>query len=330
MSVLDGGGDPAAGRMLVVTDPPRHTDLRGILARHFSPRALRSLEPAIAGTVDMLLDDVIGRGECDFVSQVAEKLPVKVICELLGVPQQDQDWMIERTTTAFAGGSATEPLQARIAYGEIMLYYSRLARDRRSEPREDLISVLAAARIEGRELTAAELALNCVNLVIGGNETTRYAAASAVLAFALHPEQFRLVQDGTASVSEAVDEVLRWATPAQHVMRTVRDETLLGDSCLRPGDAVTVWLAAANRDPEVFPDPARFDVTRSAKRNLTFGTGVHTCLGIHLALLELRILIARLAHRVDRIALAGSGRWLESNFLSGLTGLPVVLEPRVA
>lgn len=323
-------GDPASNRMLVVTDPPRHPKLRRIVSGVFTPRMMRRLEDRVRDTVKTLVDRALAARECEFVDDVAARLPVAIICEILGVPPADQDWMYHLTSTAFGGGdpatagevSTAERAQA---YGDIFDYYRDLAAQRRRVPADDLVTTLVHGEVDGVPLDTEDVLLNCTNLIIGGNETTRHAAAGGLLALAERPVSWQVVRSEPAVVPALVEEVLRWTTPGMHAMRTVTADTTLGGQDLRAGESVVVWNTSANRDEEVFADPQRFDVARRPNRHIAFGQGGHHCLGASLARTELTALFEEMAKRVSSIRLAGPVRRVRSCVLRGIRRLPVEL-----
>ncbi|WP_028183225.1 cytochrome P450 [Salinispora arenicola] len=324
-------GDPAAGRMLVVTDPPRHPKLRRIVSGIFVPRTMHRLEGRVRSLVDQLLHRVVGgAGRCDFVNDVAARLPVAIICELLGVPADEQDWMYHLTSTAFGGGdpagsAEVSAVERAEAYGDILLYYGELAAERRRRPGDDLVTLLVHADLDGEPLDVEDVLVNCTNLIIGGNETTRHAASGGLLALAQRPELWRRLRETPTAVPTAVEEVLRWTTPGMHVLRTATRDTEIGGVPIRAGERVVVWNAAANRDEDVFADPQRFDIDRSPNRHIAFGQGGHHCLGAALARLELTILFEEMAKQVTNVRLTGPVRRVRSCVLRGIRALPVEL-----
>jgi cytochrome P450 len=327
-----GRGDPAAGRMLVVTDPPRHPKLRQIMNKAFTPRMLQRLERRVAQMVDQLLSRAVAAGECEFVDDVAARLPVAIICELLGVPASDQDWMYHLTSTAFGGGDPASVHEVsnedrRQAYGDIFDYYRELADERRRQPRDDLISALIHNEVDGHPLDVEEVLLNCTNLIIGGNETTRHAAAGGLLALAERPSAWQALREDPTGVPTAIEEVLRWTTPGMHVMRTATTDTEIGGKHVARGEKVVVWAASANRDEEVFESPEQFDITRSPNKHIAFGQGGHFCLGSALARIELTVLFQRLAGSIERVEVTGPVQRVRSCVLRGIRQLPVRLTP---
>ncbi|MEV0383886.1 cytochrome P450 [Nonomuraea sp. NPDC050643] len=314
------GHDPGAGRMIVVTDGRKHADLRRLLTPGFGPRTLGPVTRSIAEATRDRLGSLVERGGGDFVAEVAAQVPLRAICELLGVPVRDRRRVLELTGEAMLGEAAPTSTTARIAQSEILLYYTRLAAERRAAPGDDVISLLVSAG-----LTEEEVLLNCYNLIIGGDETARLAMAGGVLALATHEEQWARLRADPALVPAAAEEILRWTTPAAHVGRTATRDTELSGRRIAAGDVVALWTVSANRDESVFAEPDRFDVARTPNRHLTFGYGPHFCLGAQLARAELQALLAELRTTVSEIEVAGPVTWLPSNFVNGIAALPVRL-----
>ncbi|MEV0820673.1 cytochrome P450 [Nonomuraea rubra] len=313
------GHDPAAGKMIVVTDGPRHTTLRRLLTPGFTPRTLGPVTHSITAATRDLLSSLIRRGGGDFVGEVAAQVPLRAICELLGVPERDRRRVLELTAQAMLGEEGAD-LAARIAQSEILLYYTRLAAGRRSAPGDDVISLLVSA-----DLTEEEVLLNCYNLIIGGDETARLAMAGGLLALATYGEEWVRLRADPGLIEPATEEILRWTTPAAHVGRVATRAAELGGRRIEAGDVVALWTVSANRDEAVFADPDRFDVGRRPNRHVTFGHGPHFCLGAQLARAEIRALLAELRATVTRIEVTGPVTWLPSNFVNGVAALPVSL-----
>lgn len=321
--------DAAAGKMLIVTDPPRHHQIRRLISSAFTTRTASRLEDTMRATVGRILDDALAAGTVDF-ADVAAQLPVSVICDLLGVPPADWAFMLDRTRIAFGDrGAAVDPARAALAaaeaHADLLTHYADLVDFRRREPGEDLITAMAHGDIDGVPLTDEEIFLNCDGLISGGNETTRHASIGGVLALIDHPDQWHRLRTEPAVLATAVPEVLRYTSPALHVLRTAVVDTTIGDQPIRAGDRVTLWNAAANRDDEIFTDPDGFDLTRTPNQHLAFGAGGHYCLGGALANTELRVLFGELARRVDQVELAGPVRRLSSNLIWGIDSMPVTL-----
>ncbi|MBG0567769.1 cytochrome P450 [Actinoplanes aureus] len=320
--------DPAAtassaGKMLIVTDPPRHGKIRGVMNSAFTPRMVRRLQDNMRTTVAALLSDAPEGEPFDF-TELAARLPVSVICDMLGVPRADWDYMLRLTMTAFGAvppdGDTTGPAEA---HTEILLYYDDLMRRRRRDPQDDIVSALVHAEVDGAPLTDEEVFLNCDGLISGGNETTRHASVGGLLALADNPDQLRRLRHEPDVLPTAVAETLRWTSPALHVLRTATADCEIGEQRIAAGDAVAVWLPSANRDETVFPDGDRFDVGRKPNRHLTFAAGTHFCLGASLATTELSVLFEEIVRNFEEIEIAGEARRMRSSLIWGFESLPV-------
>ncbi|MER5888547.1 cytochrome P450 [Streptomyces sp. NPDC001941] len=328
LATLLRGYDSGADKMLVVTDGPRHGALRGLLSAGFGPRGLGAVEESVARSTRALLAEAVARGSGDFVAEVAAQVPLRAICELLGVPEADRARVLELTGTAMLGDESREAsVETRIARSEIMRYYLRLAAERRDAPGSDLISLLVGAEVDGRPLSEEEVLLNCYNLVIGGDETARLAIAGGLLALAEHREQWERLRADASLVDRAAEEVLRWTCPVAHVGRTALADTELGGVRIAAGDAVTLWCASANFDEEEFALPDAFDVGRTPNRHVTFGFGAHFCLGARLARVEVRALLSELRLQVGSFRVTGPAPRIASNFVRGVSALPVEFGP---
>lgn len=312
--------DPAAGQMMVVTDPPRHGELRRIIQDAFSPRAMAGIADALRKATSELVAAALERGGGDFVADIAAQVPLISICELLAVPDGDRQRMLELTMATFGGGP-----YSFVARAEVLRYYSDLIAERRKAPGEDVVSLLATREIDGVPLTDTEVIYNCYNIIIGGDETTRFAAAGGLLALMRNPEQWELLKANPDLVDGAVEEILRWTTPATHMCRMATSALTLGGVEIAPDEVVTLWNVSANRDEEVFDAPYRFDIARTPNRHLTLGHGPHFCIGGGLTRVELRILLEELLARVDSVSLAGEVEYATADFITGVSRLPVVL-----
>ncbi|MGK5548507.1 cytochrome P450 [Streptomyces sp. URMC 127] len=317
----------AAGKMLIVTDPPRHGAIRRIINSAFTPRMVARLEQNMRRTVASALDRALAEGTCDFTA-VAARLPVSVICDMIGVPPQDWDFMLERTMTAFGAVSEqTDPLAVAEAHVDILSYYEELLERRRKEPQDDIVTALLDGTVDGARLTDEEIFLNCDGLISGGNETTRHATVGGLLALIDHPAEWRRLRQDPELLPSAVQEILRWTSPAMHVLRTATTGTEVGGQEIRAGEQLALWLPAGNRDGAVFPEPERFDVARNPTRHLAFATGHHFCLGASLATTELTVMFDELIRRVGAAEPAGPARRMRSNLIWGYESAPVTLSP---
>jgi cytochrome P450 len=320
------GGDTGAGRMLAVTDGPYHGELRKLLLRAFTPRALEDVARRVRQTTGRLLTEAAERGQCDFARDVASVIPLDTICDLLDVPLADRRDVLSLTRSALASDYETPEAGAdRMARGEILLYFSDLLAARRRAPGSDPISLMATAEVGGRRLDDEDIILNCYSLIMGGDETSRLAMIGAVQAFIEHPDQWAALKAGASTVESAGEEVLRWTTPTMHFGRCATVDVSLRGREIKAGDLVTLWLASANRDDEVFAGPDRFDLARAPNKHLALGYGPHFCLGGYLGRVEINAMLDGLRTLVGRIEEAGPGRRIYSNFLSGMSSLPVTL-----
>lgn len=318
----------AAGRMLIVTDGSRHTQLRDAMNPLLTPAAIRRLEGPMRAVVRESLIRSAAHDSFDFVAEVAGPLPLSVICQLLGVPREDWNMMIDWTRTAF-GSSATDHIISSVeksaANASIFAYYADLLAQRRREPGDDLISTLIRSSIAGQPLTDEEILLNINGLITGGNETTRHASAGAAIAFAMFGDQWQRLKAEPGLTRTAVEEVLRWTAPSLNVMRTALTDITIGPQPVRAGERVSVWNPAVNRDPAAFPRADQFDIARNPNRHLTFGMGRHLCIGAALARFELSVLLSEMAGIVRTIELTGPVKRLRSNLMWGVDRVPVYL-----
>ena len=311
-------------------EPGRHGKYRRLVSGAFTPRVIRDLEPHVRDLARRIVDDVAARGACDFVTDVACELPVQVICELLGVPVADRGQIVAWSNKLvgvddpeYADSAAEGPMAAM----QLFAYANELAAERRRAPRDDIVSRLLAAEVDGERLTDGEFDAFVMVLAVAGNETTRNAISGGLLAFFEHPdERVRLAADPSL-LATASEEILRWVSPVMHFRRTAtRDVTLRGQQ-IREGDKVVVWYVAANRDPAVFAAADRFDVGRSPNDHVAFGFGPHYCLGAALAHLEIRVMLDEVLRRLPDIAPAGPVDRLRSNHIGGIKRMPVRFTP---
>jgi cytochrome P450 len=328
-----GGGETLQAapsrRSLIATDPPRHREVREIINQRFTPRAIASMESRVRKIVAEVLDDMILRGECDLVSDIAAKIPSAAICEMIGVPREDWPLMFRLASTAGApddpehqsGSSALETM--RQTRRESFDYFARLLREKLNSPQDDLASILADACHHRGTLTEIEALSNCFLLLGAGQETTRNLISGSVLALIEHPDQFTSLRSHPELMPTAVEELLRWISPVTHVMRTCTRDSILGGHQIRMGHKIVIWNASANRDQEVFLHPNRLDLARTPNHHLAFGYGEHFCLGAHLARLELRVFLEELMARKLNLELTGAIERSASNFAAGIKRMPI-------
>ncbi|HJR26670.1 MAG TPA: cytochrome P450 [Acidimicrobiales bacterium] len=327
---------------MINMDDPRHARLRRIVSRGFTPKQLDSMKADVESIAAGIVDDVIERGEGDFVTDVAATLPLRIIVDMMGIPRSQERFIFDRTNVIL--GLADEeyvPEQTESgivgallgAAQDLTLLITELGEARVEEPQDDLTTALVTAEVDGESLSPAELASFFVLLVVAGNETTRNAISHGLLALTEHPDQLAAWQadfDGLAPT--AVEEIVRWATPVIHFRRTVtQDGARLGDHEFAAGDKVVLWYASANRDAAVFDDPFRFDLTRTPNDHLGFGgPGPHFCLGAHLARREITVMFRELLRRMPDLRAAGEPVRLRSNFINGIKHLPASWTPAPA
>ncbi|GAA0583869.1 cytochrome P450 [Kribbella sandramycini] len=325
LDVLLHGNDSASGKMLAVTDRPRHQKLRTLMLRAFSPRVLGPVVERVQEQAATLVAGVVELGSFDFATEVAEHIPMTTICDLLSIPDGDRADLLAWNKLALSADSEeADELDSLIARNDIVAYFMDLAKYRRDNPGDDVITMIATAEIDGVPLTDEEIALNCYSLILGGDESSRMSAIGAVKALSENPAQWAALRSGEVSLDSAVEEVLRWVTPAMHFARTALVDLEIAGQQVRAGDIVTLWNTSANDDPAVFDDPRRFDLSRDHNKHLTFGHGPHFCVGAFLGRAELRALLAALVTSVREIELDGVPPRIYSNFLFGYSSLPTV------
>ena len=313
-------------QQLINMDPPKHTQLRKIMSPHFKPRAVARTEEHTRRIVDQTLDALTGKSECDFVDSVSAPISLRALTHFLGVPEKHTA-RFYRWTNNMIGSSdpgVSNVFWARWSVVELFLYAAFLARRRRRKPAEDIFSSLVHGTLDGRPLQRIKLGMNFFLLVIAGNETTRNALSGGLQALCEHPEQFELLRREPDLLPQAIDEMLRFSTPVMQFRRTAMCDTQIGDQPIRRGDKVVVYYGAANRDPEAFDDPDKFDIARESQ-HLAFGTGTHFCAGSHMARLEMRVTFEELLSRFPNLRLKGPVDRLRSNFINGIKAMPLSL-----
>lgn len=321
--------DLASDEMMPDSDPPRHTWLRAPVARALAHRVVRRQQDRLSGIVRDLLAPARDGVTID-LADAALMFPMAFTGALMGVPEEDWPRLATLTTMtiaytdpAYASGTPQQTLMR--AHHELFACFADEL-DRRSEPRdppEDLIDILMSMLVDGTPLSREQVLLNAYSLLLGANVTTPHAATVTVRAMAENPEQWQRLKADPTLVPDAVEEGLRWASPAMHFMRHAVKDIELDGHLIRAGEPVSAWIASANRDERVFTEPYRFDLARQPNRHLTFGFGAHYCIGAGIARLALQTLLTELARTVDHIEVAGEAVPLESNFVAGLKHLPM-------
>ncbi|HUY63957.1 MAG TPA: cytochrome P450 [Acidimicrobiales bacterium] len=321
---------------MINMDDPRHARLRRIVSAAFNPRMVRSVEDGIARIAAAIVDEVAPAGGCDFVTDIAARLPLKVICDLMGVPESDYDRVFHCSNVILSAGDTEyvpEGEDVVLAFlnagNELATLMEDLASFRLEHPTDDLTSALMHANIEGESLTHSELASFFILLLVAGNETTRTAISHGLWALTEHPDQAAAWRDDVEGVTPtAVDEIVRWASPVIFMRRTVTEPTSLSGHAFETGDKVILFYNSANRDEEAFDDPYRFDLRRQPNPHVGFGApGPHFCLGAHLARREITVMFRELLQRLPDIAATEEPSRLRSNFINGLKHLPCAYTP---
>jgi cytochrome P450 len=329
----------SARRNFLEYDPPRHGRYRRLISTNFTPGAIALYEVWLRTLVGGMLDTVQSGAEFDFVRDLAAPIPIRVLAHILGLPDEDLpqliglgDRLLVDTDPEYVGDFAFAQERPEDRYkpfgspwaDELCALGRAYYADRRACPREDVLTLLANAEIDGHRLTERELDNMFALLIVAGNETTRQGLALGTLALAQHPDQYERVRGNPELIASAVEEMLRYASPVWWFRRTAAKDAVIRGQRIAAGDKVVIWFAAANRDPDHYADPHRFDVTRNPTDQLTFGRGgPHHCLGVHLARLEMRVYLEELVRRVAAIEVAGEPVRHRSNFTNGVKRLPV-------
>ena len=307
-------------------DPPRHQRYRRLVAKAFTPSVIAALVEEIDRRAVTVIDSVVERHECEFVSEIAAQVPVQMICEMIGLARDQWPRMVAASNDLI--GSRNDPefanVDATLASLEIYALCDAEAEDRRQNPRDDLMTALVHAEIDGERLDNLELNMFFISLVVAGNETTRNLINHAMVALIEHPDQAQRLRDDPSLWDTAVEEMLRWGSSIHNFRRTATCNTEIGGVPIAAGEKVVMYYASANRDERVFPDPHRFDVGRTPNDHMAFGGGgVHFCLGANLARAEIKATMREIVERLPNIGLAGVPDRLTSDFVNGIKRMPV-------
>ncbi len=303
-------------------DPPHHTKMRGIVSRGFTPRAISNLRDVLSDRAKKIVREAVQKGTGDFVADVACELPLQAIAELMGVPQEDRHKLFSWSNEMVGYDDPEFEGDGEAASVEILTYSMLMAEDRRACPRDDIVTKLVSAQVDGDELTSDEFGFFVILLAVAGNETTRNAISHGMLAFLDNPDQWELFKSERPET--AVDEIVRWATPVTAFQRTATRDTELGGQPIKKGQRVGLFYRSANFDEDVFDDAEHFDILRSPNPHVGFGgTGAHYCLGASLARLEIDLMFNAIADAMPDISKAGDPQRLRSGWLNGVKRLPV-------
>ena len=316
------------GLVMFAVDPPRHRDYR----RLFDPKCAEKTIATFESCVRRVIKEVIASvgDSCDFVHDLALHVPSIVICEFMGIPEEDRRPLMRWTEQAIFPADEDLRVGSRVesavnGFEKVTQYSLELALKRRAQPTDDLTSTIANGRIDGELLSDAELSWNVAQFIMGGLETTRNAISGGTLAFIQNPQQLRLLRNDPSMMKSAIEEILRWSTPSTHNLRTATRDVEFNGHEIKENQWVVLWLASANRDENFFADPFKFDITRKNNRHMAFGHGPHFCMGRLLARLEIKIVFEELLRAFSSIELAGPTEYVASNLIAGLKRMPVRL-----
>lgn len=327
------GSAASAVRVLITMDPPEHREHRNLASPWFKPRTIRRMEERVSEVCRQLLDELASagpEGECDFVEAVATPAPLRMIAEMLGVPEADEPVLLRLTNELFGaqdpefqreGSNAQQTFMAMAS--EIFGYFAQRFEACKREPGHDLLSVMAQGRIRGEPVTAIDAVSFCFIIATAGHETTRNAASGGLLALIEHPGEWKRLRENPQLLDGAVEEIIRWTSPVVHFARTATADTVLRGQRIAKGETVAMFYPSANRDEDVFDDADSFRVDRAPNPHLAFGIGEHFCLGTQLAKLELRILFGQLLERLEHAELAGTPERLRASLVGGVKHLPI-------
>jgi methyl-branched lipid omega-hydroxylase len=313
-------------QVILGMDPPRHVKYRGIVQKAFTPRIIAMQEQQIRGRISDLIDEVCERGECDLVSALSVELPLQVIAEMLGVPQDDRQKLFDWTLQIEK--AVSDPSVSGVeALGQIGVYLAGVVAERRQTPADDLVTALINAEVDGEQLNDFEIAAMFALLMFAGNDTTRNTISGGALALMEYADERQRLIDDPSLIDFAAEEILRWVTPVMWFRRTPTTDTELRGVSLQEGDKVVIWYASGSRDEELVEDPMRFDVSRDISHQAFGGGGRHFCLGASLARLELKLVFPEILRRLPDMELTGPVGRTRSNWVNGFTSIPVRFTP---
>jgi cholest-4-en-3-one 26-monooxygenase len=325
---------PAIQSIMLNMDPPRHRQYRTLVSQAFTPRMIGNLHGRIRDMVREIVNEVIEKGECDFVEEVAAQLPLRVICEMMGVPEEDRrhiyvlgNKMVGMDDPELQAGNPILPGDAMAAFGEMFVYASKLWKIAHETPSDDLATALVNAELEGRKLDEMEFNFFFLLLLIAGNETTRTVTSNGMIELINHPDQLRNLRENLSLIPSAVEEILRFAPAVHTFRRTALSNTELRGQTIRESDKLMLWYPSANRDEDVFPEADTFNIRRSPNEHVAFGFGEHFCLGANLARLELQEVFRGIVSRLHDVETTAPPRRLRSCFINGVKEMRVRFRP---
>jgi cholest-4-en-3-one 26-monooxygenase len=308
--------------MLINQDAPEHTKTRQIISRGFTPRAISALDQIMKDRAESIVKEAVARGEGNFVEDVACELPLQAIADFIGVPQEDRRKLFEWSNQMLSYDDPDVEGEPDVAAAEILGYSMQLAADRQANPRDDIVTKLVHADVDGHKLNDDEFGYFVIILTVAGNETTRNAITHGMNAFLDHPDQWELWK--RERPESMVDEVIRWATPVSSFQRTALNDVEVGGVSVKKGQRVGLFYASANFDDDVFDDPYTFDITREPNPHVAFGGhGAHYCIGANLARQEVKLMFHALADLAPNIEKVADPRRLRSGWINGIKDLQV-------
>ncbi len=326
-------GREPVNRSLLTMDQPEHMRYRLITQARFAPKGIRSLEADIRGIAGRSVGALAGASECEFMDRVANRFPLRVIMSLLDVPREDEDMLLSLTQRFFnprdteisgkQGGFSVGATSNHDLVHEMKAYFTSIAEDRRANPRDDVASVIANAKIRGVPVPEFDVVSYYMTIATAGHDTTASSTGGAVRAMAENPEQFALVKADRSLIPSLVNEAVRWTSPVSHFMRTATADYELRGQHIRKGDWLMLCYPSGNRDEDIFVDPFKFQADRKPNSQIGFGYGAHVCLGQHLARMEMTIFMEEFFERVESIEMAGPARRTDSILVGGLKSLPI-------
>ena len=325
--------DTAAGRMLVASDLPRQRLLRQQMHPVFATGMVERVRRQVDTLVGAALDRLLSAGGGDVATEIAPELPAGALMTMVDIGRTDALELVSLTRRMIGFqdpslvGAEDDEARLRLAWlqSEIFEYFADLIRERRARPGDDLVSILLRAEINGRRLPDEDILYNCMNVAVGGNETSSYTTCAGIAALMEYPDQYDRLLAQPELLDLAMEEILRWGSTNAYVQRVATRDATVGGREIRRGDSVTLWNVSANRDERQFPHADRFDIGRSPNRHLTFGSGIHRCVGAPVGMVELTSVFGPLTRRGIRLEKAGPVRRLRSNFILGITALPVTV-----
>lgn len=311
-------------KMMLMMDPPQHTAFRKLIRQEFTVPTAADKKPRMQQLAQQIVDEVIERGECDFVSQIAGEMPSYVIAELMGMPLDDGRELYKLTEAIHTNAGGTPTHDGAAAVYKMFEYGRKLIDEKRARPKNDLATKLLQAEVDGKKLDDIEFLLFFLLLIDAGGDTTRNLLSGGMIAMLENPDQLAwLMEDLPGRLPSAREELLRWTSPVIYMRRRAMRDIEIGGKQLKEGDKAVMYFGAANRDAEKFERPDTLDLSRKPNEHIAFGTGPHGCLGQHIARIEIDAMLIEVLTRMKDFRLAGAPRWLPSNFISGPTTMPV-------